>query len=150
MALLETDSILGGQKIEGIVIKCNDIFGPDGKAMKAKIVSERFKEVHEKSWGARNPNSKGILETLSDTLRSEVRWEKAVFHKREEGLLEGSPKDIGMLIPAIQGDIKAECEDMIKEKLFAWAWSQLSRRSVAGFAEWYKKLLLEQQEFSEE
>ncbi len=46
MQMLETDSILGGSKIEGVVIKNYARFGRDKKALMGKYVSEKFKEKH--------------------------------------------------------------------------------------------------------
>jgi ATP-dependent RNA circularization protein (DNA/RNA ligase family) len=43
-ALLDNISVLGGQKIEGIVCKRYDMFGTDKKCLLAKYVSEHFKE----------------------------------------------------------------------------------------------------------
>ena len=47
-ALLDTQSVLGGQKIEGVVIKPigYDQFGRDKKCLMGKFVSEAFREVH--------------------------------------------------------------------------------------------------------
>jgi hypothetical protein len=45
-----TQSILGGQLIEGVVIKpLIPLFGVDKKTLLGKFVSERFKEAHRVS-----------------------------------------------------------------------------------------------------
>jgi hypothetical protein len=85
--LLERESVLGGQKIEGLVFKNYNRFGPDKKALMGKYVSERFKEKHQKEWRKDNPQGGDILRFLSLKYKSEVRWEKAVQHLREQGLL---------------------------------------------------------------
>src|SRR5262249_30904973 len=54
-SLMETVSCLGGQKIEGVVIKNYKRFTPDGKAMFGKFVSEAFKEVNDADFRERNP-----------------------------------------------------------------------------------------------
>jgi len=101
---LECDSILGGQKVEGVVVKNYSRFGKDGKAMLGKYVSEKFKEIHTKDWKIRNPTQNDIVEKITDQLRTVPRWEKAVQHLREAGKLENSPKDIGALIKEIWND----------------------------------------------
>lgn len=147
---LEQDSFLGGQKVEGVVIKNYTRFGKDGKALMGKYVSEKFKEVHRKNWRADNPNHADILQVIGATLRTEARWEKALIHLRERGELTDSPKDIGPLMKAVSQDVHDEEIDYIKEKLFQWAWKKrLSRHVTAGLPDWYKRRLAEQQ-FAEE
>jgi hypothetical protein len=143
--LLETDSCLGGQKLEGVVAKNYLKFGPDKKALLGKFVSEQFKEKHKVGWKEMNPMQGGIIEALQKKYKSEVRWEKAVQHLREAGQISDSPKDIASLIKEIKSDAKVECEAEIKEDLFKWAWPQIERRLTGGAPEWYKQKLLEKQ-----
>ena len=59
--LLELESFLGGARIEGVVIKRAHqvpLFGEDGLPLRAKFVSEKFKEAH-----ARNPDWKRLRQT---------------------------------------------------------------------------------------
>ena len=145
-SLLDTISVLGGQKVEGIVVKNYHRFGVDAKPLFGKYVSEDFKEVHAKEWKNQNPASADILEILTARFRSEARWAKAVQHLRERGELEGSPRDIGLLFKEVPVDLLKECEDEIKQVLFDWAWKRkLSRSVTAGLAEWYKEQLAAQQ-----
>lgn len=144
-SLLDRVSILGGQKVEGVVVKNYRRFSADGKAMIGKFVSEAFKEVHGADWKERNPQQGDIVERLVGKYRTPARWAKAVQHLREGGQIENSPRDIGKLIPSASADIKAECEAEIKEALFAWAWPHIQRGTVAGLAEWYKQELLKRQ-----
>jgi hypothetical protein len=150
-ALLDTTSVLGGQKIEGVVVKPvnYDIFGQDKKVLMGKFVSEAYKEVHAREWKVENPTSGDILERLGESLRTPARWHKAIQHLKERGELEGSPKDIGALMREVPGDVLKEEEEMIKGKLMEWAWPHLRRKVVAGLPEWYKEWLLAQQ-FEEE
>lgn len=143
VSLLERDSVLGGQKIEGFVVKNYLRFSRDGKAMIGKYVSEKFKEIHGKDFKDRNPSGKEYIEVIAQSLRTESRWDKAIQHAREAGILEGDPKDIGKLIPMIKQDVKVECEEYIKDRLFAYAWPHIQRRITAGFPEYYKKSLAE-------
>lgn len=141
--LLDTVSVLGGQKIEGFVVKNYTRFTPDGKAMIGKFVSESFKEVHGGEWRKNNPAKGDVLDGIVERYKTPTRWDKAVQHLKEAGSYEGSPKDIGALIKDVQADIKAECSDEIKDILFAWAWPQIQRRVIGGLPEWYKTKLME-------
>ncbi len=149
LGLIEHESILGGQKIEGVVAKNYDRFGRDGKILMAKYVSEKFKEVHNKEWKTKNPTGIDIITKLGTMHRSEARFAKAVQHLKEEGVLLGETRDIGSLIKEVKRDVLEECEDSIKEALFKWAYPKIDRMVVSGLPEWYKKLLLEES-FEEE
>ena len=143
--LLDTTSCLGGQKIEGVVIKNYNRFGPDKKALMGKFVSEAFKEVHGNDWKERNPNRSDVLESLIDKYRTPARWEKAVQHLRELGKIEDSPKDIGALMQEVWPDIIKECRDDICDALLKWAEKDLRRGVIRGLPEWYKQKLLDSQ-----
>lgn len=143
--LLETESCLGGTKIEGLVIKNYVRFGRDGKALMGKFVSEAFKERHNKEWKRSNPGGKDIVQNIGQSLRTEARWQKAVQHLRDDGLLLNEPKDIGSLFKSVNDDILAECTDEIKEELFRWAWKEISRIITRGLPEWYKEQLAQNQ-----
>lgn len=143
--MLERVSVLGGQKIEGVVVKNYVRFGLDKKALIGKYVSEAFKEVHAAEWKASNPNQGDILEVLIRQYKTPARWQKAIQHLREAGQIEDSPKDIGLLLREVPTDIEKESAEVIKEKLFAWAWPKIRRGVCAGLPEWYKDELLKRQ-----
>lgn len=145
MNFLERESVLGGQKIEGVVIKNYTRFGKDKKALMGKYVSEAFKEVHNKEWKEANPNQGDVIVRLVEMYHVTARWDKAVLHLAEKGLLDNSPKDIGNLIKEVQVDIKKECEEEIKNILYKWAIDKVLRGSLAGLPEWYKEKLLSNQ-----
>jgi hypothetical protein len=144
-SLLDTVSCLGGQKIEGVVIKNYRRFGPDKKVLMGKFVSEAFKEVHASEWKSSNPTQGDILERLIESLRTPARWNKAIQHMRERGELEDSPRDIGLLMKEVPTDVEKEEADFIKQKLWEWAWPHIKRGTVRGLPEFYKERLLEQQ-----
>lgn len=144
-ALLDRVSVLGGQQIEGVVAKNYSRFGRDGKTLMGKHVSEAFKEVHSKEWKKSNPSGKDVLSLICDEYRSDARWSKAVIHLRESDELEGTPRDIGTLMKAVQSDVLEECEEEIKEKLWRWAKKHVLRTSTRGLPEWYKAKLMEGQ-----
>lgn len=143
--LLDTESILGGQKIEGVVIKNYSRFGQDKKALFGKFVSEHFKEVHAREWKTTNPSTGDVIQNLINEYKTPARWQKAVQHLTESGAIESSPKDIELLMREVPIDIEKECVDEIKEKLFEFAWPKIKRGVIFGLPEWYKERLLEMQ-----
>jgi len=144
-SMIDRVSALGGQKVEGVVVKNYNRFGPDKKVLMGKFVSEAFKEVHAAEWKAENPSKTDIVDRLIDTLRTPARWNKAVQHLKERGQIEDSPRDIGLLIKEVQADIEKECMDMIAAELAEWALPQIRRGVVRGLPEFYKEELLKRQ-----
>lgn len=144
-AMIDRTSALGGQKVEGVVVKNYRRFGPDKKVLMGKFVSESFKEVHAAEWKGANPSKSDIVDRLIDMLRTPARWNKAVQHLRERGQADDSPRDIGLLIKETQADIEKECMELIAEKLAEWALPQIMRGVVRGLPEWYKDELLKRQ-----
>lgn len=140
-ALLDTASFLGGQKIEGVVIKNYARFGPDKRPLMAKFVSEAFKEVHAIEWKKSNPTTTDILQSIIQAYNTPTRWAKSVQHLREAGEITDSPRDIGLLMVEVKEDIKRECYDEIVEKLANYFWPKISRAIGSGLPEWYKEQL---------
>jgi hypothetical protein len=102
-SFLETMSFLGGQKIEGVVVKPIGYgqFGIDKKALMGKYVSELFKEVHGGEWRKNNPTQNEIVEKVALMYKTPARWQKSVQHLKEAGQLEDSPRDIGKLMKEV-------------------------------------------------
>lgn len=143
--LLNQNSILGSQKIEGFVIKNYNLFGIDGKILMGKYVSEDFKEVHQGEWREQNPTTGDILERLVLKYKTPARYQKAIQHLTERGEITQTLKDIGPLIKEVQKDIEEECSLEIKEELFKYAWDHIARRITGGVPSWYKELLMKSQ-----
>ena len=144
--LLETESFLGGQKVEGVVVKkYNQWYWPVGDkefpVLAAKYVSEKFKEKHSSSWG-KDHTSKGSWDAYRDSYCTEARWQKAVQHLKEDGKLLEDPKDIGPLMKEVQEDIQTESKEDIERFLWKTFGRDLLRQSTRGLAEWYKDSLL--------
>lgn len=146
--LLKTPSYLGHQpgydKIEGIVVKnYNKYYDVDkypyleGHWLCTKIVNDSFKEKNK----VENPNAKGKLENLKESLRSPARWRKGVQHLKESGLLQNELSDLGKLIPEIKKDIEDEEKEFIKEELWKLYGPEILGHSTKGLVEWYKELL---------
>lgn len=140
---LEETSVLGGVKVEGVVVKNYSQFTEDKKVAKAKFVSAEFQEKHQKEWKKENPTRKDIITELIESYCVPARWQKAVQHLRDDGRLEGSPRDIGNLIKESQDDLKKEEETAIKDVLFKHFYPQIARGSIAGLPQWYKEMLAE-------
>lgn len=143
-SFLDRESVLGGQKVEGVVVKPAgyELFGIDKKVLMAKFVSEAFKEAHTGAWKESNPGKNDILALIGATYGVQARWAKAVQHLREAGQLENSPRDIGLIIKEIPDDIEKECGEEIREILWHWAWPHIRRAVTRGMPEWYKNELL--------
>lgn len=151
-SFLDTTSILGGQKIEGVVVKPNayDLFGQDKKVLMGKFVSEAFKEVHRKTWGESNPSNKDIVGLIGQTFTTPARWNKAVLHLREAGLIRDVVQDIGLIIREVPEDVFKECEEEMKEMLWKHAKPHIKRSLTHGLPMWYKDQLLKLQFENEE
>ncbi len=140
--MLETTSCLGGTKIEGVVVKNYNLITLEKKVAMGKYVSEKFKEKHATDWKVRNPGQKDVIQGIIDQYHTEARWRKAIQHLKEEGLLEGSPRDIGLLVREIPADIIKEDKEDIMDILWKHFWQQIQRGVIAGMAQWYKEELL--------
>lgn len=142
--LLETDSYLGGQKIEGVVIKNTHreimVGGQLYPLVQAKFVSERFKEKHKADWNGLH--NKPVLQMIGELFKTPARWEKAIIHHKESGENTGTPKDIGPLLKLLHKDIDEEDRENIKELLFKSFSKEIKRAACAGFPEWYKEFLV--------
>lgn len=143
--LLDTVSVLGGSKIEGIVIKNYARFGRDKKILIGKYVSEAFKEVHRGDWKQRNPNREEFIAALAGSYTTPARWAKALQHLTEAGQVEGSPRDIGLLVKEVPEDILEECGKEIQDALFDHFWPLIRRQVIRGLPEWYRDQLLRAQ-----
>lgn len=140
-----TVSQLGGQNIEGVVVKAykpwlflNQI---PLNVMAGKYVTEEFKEVHHKNWKAEN-TGKGQLEVAMGQYRSEARWNKAVQHLRDNAQLTGTPKDIGELIKEVRKDVAEEEKENIKEILWKIYGEKFLHAAGDGLPQWYKEKLV--------
>lgn len=145
LGLLDRVSVLGGAKIEGLVVKNYAKFGADKKVLMGKFVSEAFKEVHQGKWRKDNPTGRDILDQIISDLRTPARWEKAIQHMKEEGRIEGSPKDIGVLLKEAERDTMEECLEDIQRRLMQWAVPHIRRGITHGLPEWYKRKLAGEQ-----
>lgn len=141
-----TQSVLGGQLIEGVVIKpLVPLFGVDGHTLMGKFVSERFKESHKLSWRESNPTTGDIVQRLVAAHNTPARYQKAIQHLREAGQLTDSPADIGKLLVELEKDLGREEKDSIMKALWKHFWPQIARGVKKSFPEFYKNELLRRQ-----
>lgn len=141
-ALMATDSFLGNEKIEGVVVKNykqSSTFAHSTECF-GKYVREGFKERN----GAASQHNKGndLLELVS-AFCTEARWHKAIQHLRDDGKLTMSPKDIGPLILEIHKDLELEEGTYIKDALYRIFIKQIKGNTTRGFPEFWKQKLLE-------
>lgn len=144
---LNQESVLGGCKIEGVVVKNYNKFGPDKKILVGKFVSPAFKEVHRHEWRKSNPTQSDIVQQIIADYKTSPRWCKAVQHLRERGELLDAPQDIGKLIVEVQNDVLSEEENAIASRLFTHFWPDIRRGITAGLADWYKAKLAGENSF---
>lgn len=139
------ESILGGTRDEGVVIKNYTRFGADKKCLMAKYVRPEFKELNQSEWGKSNPSPTAVVDSLILGLRTEARWAKSVQHLREMGILENQPRDLGKLVPELKADIEKECKEEILDVLWKHYWPKIQRGVMVGFPQWYKEQLAKAQ-----
>lgn len=139
-----TMSYLGGQAIEGVVVKNYKEWLYIDQAMPVmagKFVSEEFKEVHNKDWKKLN-TGKGKFEALKSEYTTEARWIKGMMRLKEEGRWTDSLKDIGALINEVRKDIAEECKEEIMLKLWSIHRDEILRATTTGIPQWIKERLL--------
>ncbi len=143
--LSEEESILGGAKREGVVIKNRKeryntklLSLQEHPFQLAKNVRPEFQEENR----AEHPGRGDKVQQLIESYNTKARWQKAIFRLRDEGKLNGEMKDLKQLIPEVQTDILVEDLDEIKNKLASIFMKDLQRHSVKGLPEFYQDYLI--------
>ena len=143
--LSEQESVLGGAKREGVVIKARDrrynttlLSLQEHPFMCAKYVRPEFQEENR----VEHPGRGDKIQSLIQSYNTKARWQKAVFRLRDEGILEGTMKDLKFIIPEIKDDIVKEDKEQIKEALWEIFNKEIINHSVKGCPEWYQEYLL--------
>ncbi len=139
-ALLQMPSVLGKEKVEGVVIKnFGKRFIAHSKSYPymAKYVREEFKEQNKVEWGQGVPLPEKILSGFP----KEPRWHKAVEHLRDRGELQSNMRDMVKLTQEVEMDFETECEAEVKRVLYGHYRHELVSGMKRGLAEWYKKEL---------
>jgi hypothetical protein len=135
-----TDSFLGGQKVEGVVIKnFNQTDERTGATyLVGKVVREEFKEVHKHQVKLDKPDPVSIIGARCG---GPARWRKAEQALKERGELTGSMEDIPKLMRYVQLDVATEEEDDIKEALWKLYRKNVLGCTTKGLPEWWKQKL---------
>lgn len=143
--LMERESILGGCKIEGIVIKNygkSHAESASGKApLTAKLVSDRFKEKHTNQMPSPKAKQNEFVPGIVARYRTEARWLKAIQHLKEANQLVNGPEDIGPLLKEIEHDVLMEEGNDIAQICLLAHWKEIIHGINGGFPEFYKNLL---------
>lgn len=140
---LTQTSILGSSvKIEGVVIKQAIVVHLDcGLPVRGKVVSDAFKETHRDHYKTPTASKMDFVTFIGQRYATEARWNKAIQHLREQGMLTESPKDIGPILKEIQMDVDRECRQEIMDQLYEAAIPQMRKIITDGFPQYYKRLL---------
>ena len=149
-ALMETESFLGGAKVEGVVVKpagrADAVYDErTGKTLMAKFVSGEFRESNARQRAKMKPSTVETMREFGQSVGGPARWEKAVQHLRESGDLVGEPKDIGPLMKEIARDVLEEEGEHIARILVKKYGRYVVKSAQAGFPEWYKMRIAEAQ-----
>ena len=138
---LARESVLGGTKIEGVVIKNYAQRDQDDNILMGKFVSAQFKE---KMTGKPHSDKLPIVDQIISEYGKEAIWQKAVQHMRDDELLTGDMKDIGKLVAEIKEDFAKENGQDVRDRLVAEYYKEVERGILMGFPQWYKQKLLEE------
>jgi hypothetical protein len=141
---LALPSFLGGQLVEGVVVKNYNQMNLDKQVCMGKLVREEFKEIHNHQWKRDNPGKNDFIEQIIGKYATPARYAKAAQHLREEGKLQGEMQDMPLLLREVQTDLKAECAGEIADELFTYFFNKKIGPGVSrGIASWYKDQLVE-------
>jgi hypothetical protein len=140
--LLDRESYLGKERIEGVVIKNyaqTITINGHVQPMICKVVREDFKERNSKA----QREFKGFdLNSYIMSFNTEARFQKAWQHLNDAGKLEQQPKDISQLIIEVQRDLADEESENIKHELYRAYIKDIMRNATRGLPEWYKEKLI--------
>lgn len=151
-ALWETDALLGGVKIEGVVLKPVETnYSPYGGAIIGKHVRPSFKEAHKKAWGegSQQDGHKTVIERLAARYSTVGRYNKAFQHLGEDGELVYEMRDIPALVAEVKRDLLAEEGDDIARALFEAFSNEIARGVARGVPAYYADKLRERLEESQ-
>jgi hypothetical protein len=144
--LLKTTSFLGGQTVEGVVIKNYSQFHTLpymlGMPVFGKWVREEFRELNKQNW---DKEKESIEDKILRNFQTTPIYEKAFIHLKEKGELVYQLKDMAKLFPEVETDFLTEAETVVKEMLWNDMKKTLSKRITKDLVVWYKNKLLEVQ-----
>lgn len=150
---LETESVLGGTRVEGIVIRNSYKSYPPllistmafmDYPLVGKLVRDDFKERLNKEWSGKRQREEPITKITAEFL-TEARFHKAIQHLEETGKITYEMNNLKDIIPEFYNDLLDEEKDEIIKVVMASFWKPLKRK-CDNFAvqEWKKYLLAKQ------
>lgn len=144
--LFVIDSILGKEKIEGVVIKQYDVFYNSGyqagMPVFIKFVRPEFKERNKETW--KSMDHKNYLQEIVDDLSNPNRFLKAYIHLNERGEIQNKLQDIAKLVPEIKADIELEEKERLKEIWWKANKDDILRAVCKRVPAWYKNKLIDE------
>jgi len=130
-------SYLGGAA-EGIVVKNYQDFSIPNLLI-GKLVSEVFRETANRTIKVIDD----VVTTLVTHYKTTARWDKAIQHCGDAGILIGGMKDLQHIVPEVLNDVQRECEGEIRDYLWNHYWPQLRKQLTFGIPSYYETRLKE-------
>lgn len=149
---LKTESILGGTKVEGIVIKnykksyLLDLLSTKryvGFPLAGKLVRDEFKEI-QRGEGSKQKKANSI-DGIAETYLTEQRFLKCLQHLNEEGKIINEKKDLAVLIPEVLNDLLSEEKENIDKIVLNKFYEDFRRRLSNFVVKQYNEFLLNRQ-----
>ena len=150
---LTTESVLGGTKLEGVVIKNYHLSYPPllvstqaflRYPLAGKLVRDDFKERLNKEWGGKKKKVVPLIRVVDEFL-TEARFNKTIQHVTDEGNISNEMSDLKYLIPEFYNDLLDEEKEAIIEIAMVDFWKQLRKRCDGFVVNSYKTHLLDRQ-----
>lgn len=150
---LETESILGGNRVEGTVIRNLYKSYPPllvstmafaDYPLVGKLVRNDFKERLNKEWGTKKKKELPINKVTTEFL-TEARFNKSVQHLTDENKINYEMKDLKELIPEFYKDLLDEEKDEIIKLAMEDFWRHLKKKCDVFVVNSWKDHLIKKQ-----
>lgn len=150
---LETESVLGGTKVEGIVIRNSYKFYPPllvstmvfaDYPLVGKLVRDDFKERLNKEWSGKKQREAPLSKVTTEFL-TEARFHKVIQHLADEGKITYEMHNLKSIIPEFYRDLVDEEHDEIVKVAMEEFWRQLKRKCDNVAVQEWKKFLIKKQ-----
>ena len=148
-SFLGRESMLGGCRAEGVVVKSLDSENPmrhekSGDELFVKLVRPDFQESNKIGKNMKVKfDQDDILAQIGGSFATDARFMKAVSRLEEEGELSFTNSDIGKLLKELNLDFEEENAEQCKQLLWNWGRKAILRNSNHEFAKWYQSYLKE-------
>lgn len=137
--LLETESYLGGCKVEGVVVynysrTYTNIPQWIGFPLMGKYVRPEFTELNNENW---SKIKKPVVERVIEKYITPQRFEKVIAHLKEQGLIEGHMRDMKYIYDEFFADLYNEEECTLMFEIYNAVMSQVEHRAKKILTKWY-------------